>query len=472
MRTAALSLCFFWWCLLLLACQTNQGNLSDKKPEQITAAYTISDSIKPGVLASKVLINNDVLNSFAIYLPKKYHRNITWPVLYFFDSGGNGALPIIKYKSLADSLGFIFIGSNVSKNGQAFDASIEIWKYLKNMSLQNFSIDNKRMYVAGFSGGARVSCALASYDHQISGVIANSAGTQNLEQMLQQQAVFIGISGTGDMNRAEMINIENFLNGSTLTHYYLEFEGIHEWCSIPIMKKALLLLNLKSYSLNPDLANSYFIELFIHDETQIIDHLLKSERYLDAVNEIQILQKSTQMFSNYSSQYNTDTLVSNPMYIKQKNELLKINETEIQLQQELGNILTKNTTLNTWQSKIIILKKQSEEKTPYAPMYKRVLGYASLMCYSLSTRCIVAKDYKTAEFYTSCYQIADPKNAEVYFFKALISGSQLDTLSTIQNLKNAVDLDLNNKNRIRDQVEFTFLQQNSAYKKLLKEIEF
>ena len=76
-------------------------------------------------------------------------------------------------------------------------------------------------------------------------------------------------------------------------------------------------------------------------------------------------------------------------------------------------------------------------------MNQRILGYASLVCYSLSNRNLVAKNYVLAQKIVNCYEIVDPQNSEVYFFKAVLSGTKADSINTNLNLKKCLKLGFN-----------------------------
>ena len=54
-------------------------------------------------------------NNYSLYLPANYDTTKTFPVIYFFDPQGKGNLPLEKYKSIADTLGIIFVGSTATK---------------------------------------------------------------------------------------------------------------------------------------------------------------------------------------------------------------------------------------------------------------------------------------------------------------------------------------------------------------------
>jgi poly(3-hydroxybutyrate) depolymerase len=125
--------------------------------------------------STQVTCAADPTQSYAIFLPRAYTPDRDWPVILAFDPGGRGRTPVERYQAAADQYGFIVAGSNNSRNN-----SPEIGRAVAAMSadvLSRFRVDERRVYVAGMSGGARVafSVALGSPDH-VAGVIASSAG--------------------------------------------------------------------------------------------------------------------------------------------------------------------------------------------------------------------------------------------------------------------------------------------------------
>ena len=427
---------------------------------------SIPDTLNAGVLYQKVAINEDELNTFTLYLPKLYNKSTLWPVVFFFDPGGKGFLPVQKYQLLADSLGYIFIGSNVSKNGQDIDESLTMWNALKNSCLNNLSIDKNRIILAGFSGGARVSCAIASKEPSVACIIANSAGAQQLDQLLNQNTLFIGLAGNGDMNRAEMLGIEQNLMSSSIVHYYMEFDGNHAWAPFKIMQKAIMIASLNANEKNPNELNAVLTENFISNQKKEIDKLKLEGKWLEAYQELILLTKGAKGL-NTSLTDQLDSIKNNPNYIVQKNELLKLTTQETEIQQELYKMMLENQNLTIWKTRIAQIRKNSFQKNKIGQMNQRLLGYASLVCYSLSNRNLVAKNYPLAEIMVNSYKIADPENPEVYFFKAILSGAKSDSLNTYLNLNKSIELGFIDKKRITIQSEFNFLKDDPVFNKIL-----
>src|SRR5689334_7885723 len=98
-----------------------------------------------GKVIEKVTCLSDTTESYALYIPAKGNKTAL-PVVYFFDPHGSGSLPLHKYKASADSLGFIFIGSNTSKNGNDFQYSEDLWRIMSEDSRKRLNIDPQRIY--------------------------------------------------------------------------------------------------------------------------------------------------------------------------------------------------------------------------------------------------------------------------------------------------------------------------------------
>jgi hypothetical protein len=121
-----------------------------------------------------------------------------------------------------------------------------------------------------------------------------------------------------------------------------------------------------------------------------------------------------------------------------------------------------------WKFKIKQIRKNAIPKNESGQMHQRLLGYSSLLCYSLSDRLIAAKNYKQASFMVNCYKIADPDNSEAYFLSAIIEGANSDKKSCLQFLTKAIELGFNDKKRLINQKEFDFLSSSPEFEMLLK----
>ena len=104
-----------------------------------------------------------------LYVGNLSHQATEADVQQAFEAFGQVAsATIIKDKLSGESRGFAFVEMPVEA-----EAAIAVW----GDTQQRFSIDSRRRYMAGLSGGARVASSIAlSCGDCVAGVIANAAG--------------------------------------------------------------------------------------------------------------------------------------------------------------------------------------------------------------------------------------------------------------------------------------------------------
>ena len=69
-----------------------------------------------GQIVEKVVCAQDVNQTYALYLPSNYVSTRKWPILYAFDPGARGRIPVERFKEAAERFGWIIVGSNNSRN--------------------------------------------------------------------------------------------------------------------------------------------------------------------------------------------------------------------------------------------------------------------------------------------------------------------------------------------------------------------
>jgi len=99
-----------------------------------------------------------------------------------------------------------------------------------------FRIDEKRVYTAGLSGGARVALGVALGTDRIAGVIASSAGYPDSKPRKSVPFVIFGTAGTEDFNYLELHQLDRAL---TTPHHLAIFEGGHTWLSSDLAVQAI-----------------------------------------------------------------------------------------------------------------------------------------------------------------------------------------------------------------------------------------
>jgi len=217
-----------------------------------SAAFADQDAkaIIPGSLIDKLVCREKPEQSYALYLPSHYTADRKWPILYAFDPGARGKVPVEHYQEAAEKFGWIVVGSNNSRNG-AWQPSVDAWTAMTNDTHERFSIDDARIYVSGFSGGARVALTFASACRDcIAGVIASGAGfPPSIQPAQEMRFAFYGTTGIDDFNFAELNLLEEQLSKAGIKHHIEVFEGRHEWPPSRVAVDALAWMELDAMAL-------------------------------------------------------------------------------------------------------------------------------------------------------------------------------------------------------------------------------
>ncbi|MCX6248616.1 MAG: hypothetical protein NTW10_12905 [Bacteroidetes bacterium] len=396
-----------WIVLLINLPGCGPGN-NRTNGNSVSAATVVKGKIIPNVTCRKFYSV-----SYALFLPESYTTTRKFPVIIAFDPQGSGILPLEKYKDLANKYGYILMGSNDSKNGQDMNTSGFIIDALFSETSGRYAIDSTRIYVMGFSGGARIASMIGFYQGDVTGVIGCGAGFPSVSQPMRFRPDYISFAGNADFNMNELINLDKQLDQANYTHASILFNGKHAWPPAEIMENAFFWTEFCAMRKGLIPKNDSMIHTFIRLQEKILQkdkeagdelsrqhHLVNLIRFVDGLyftddfrNALADVEKS----SSYKAQEE-----------QRKNLMAK----EMDEQQQLNeNFFVKDS--DWWKRKIgsyngrITAGKDSSD----VRMCKRLKSYLSLISYMNYSRSLSSKDSVAARHAMIIYQIVDPENA-------------------------------------------------------------
>ena len=209
----------------------------------LAALLMPAQQVPLGQIIDDVVCAKDASQHYALYLPPNYTPDRQWPLILAFDPGGRGKCPLEHYLAAAEKYGYIVAGSNVSRNG-SWSVSMGAAQAMGADVTARFSIDEKRIYTAGMSGGARVAMGLAMGSPKvIAGVIASSAGYPDSKPRKTVPFLVFGTAGNEDFNWLEMRSLDHAL---TSPHHLAVFPGGHVWLPSDLAVEAVEWLNLQA----------------------------------------------------------------------------------------------------------------------------------------------------------------------------------------------------------------------------------
>ena len=207
----------------------------------MAAAASRAADLPTGQIIDSVECSLDKTQHYAMYLPSNYTPSRQWSVILAFDPQARGRVPVERYQQAAEKYGYIVAGSLNSRNGP-WEVSLQAAKAMTADVKARFSIDPKRVYAAGMSGGARVAMKIALESRQIAGVFASSAGFPD-EFIARPPFAVFGSAGTDDFNHLEMYQLDRRM---TSAHRVLYFEGGHTWLPAELAMQAVEWMELQA----------------------------------------------------------------------------------------------------------------------------------------------------------------------------------------------------------------------------------
>ncbi|WP_103070811.1 hypothetical protein [Aquimarina sediminis] len=218
---------FLWWGVLL-------GNA-----QQVFEKGKVIDSIS-------VFENSS--ETFALYLPTSFDASKPSSIVFIFEPAARGKVGITPFIEASEAYSHILICSNNNRNGP-YAGNFDIANRLFEFVFSNFKVHENQVFLAGFSGGARLASTIAVMTNQIAGVIGCGAGfSENQSQMPSiQQFSYVGICGNRDMNYTEMLTVKKYLQQLNFNHTLITYDGNHSWPPSKEILKAFDWLAIQSH---------------------------------------------------------------------------------------------------------------------------------------------------------------------------------------------------------------------------------
>jgi len=421
-----------------------------------------------GVVVERVTCKSDPSQTYCLYLPSNYDFNKVYPAIYAFDPHGNGRIPVVLMKGIAEELGYIVIGSNSSKNGLRQDELNHILSTLIIDSQQKVAIDSRRIYLAGFSGGARVACMLAQEVLGIRGVVACSAGFQPNAAPLGFH--FIGVAGNRDVNYLEMRKLSAFLDSAKIPNQFIVFNGKHQWPNESALAEAIYTLEI--YAMKDSLIpiKKAFVENYLSSSKRRIESL-EGMNNIDSL--VMALSLASRTYKTLEGLINLEEIKSTINEISGKSQVQQyingqtmLEQYEDQMQKEFAKSF-EGRSQDWWNSQIKLLTNQSSGIK--GDVSKRLQGYISLSCYGYVNGALHYHNWETATYYISIYQQVDPENPDSWYALACLQANTNKASNAIESLKKAINYGFSDFSKIKADPLLINLRSLSEFGAITKE---
>ena len=236
-------------------------------------------------------VSVNTTESFAIYFPKKHHSTERNSIIFIFDPSGNGNGGIAPFIKTSETYNHILVCSNNSKNG-ILKTNLDIANRLFDYVLNNYKIDQDKMYLAGFSGGSRLASTIALQTNAFYGVIACGAGISAVDKYILPSNKFryAGFVGKKDMNYSEMLENKIWLeNNGFPTELYIS-NNKHIWPSEEEILTAFDWFEIEKLNSDKE-KNTDLIQEYKTKYLNVVDKLIAEDKLEFAVLELERIKK-------------------------------------------------------------------------------------------------------------------------------------------------------------------------------------
>jgi dienelactone hydrolase len=441
-----------------------------------------SQAIEKGKLIEKVVCRADSEQSYAAFVPSKYAPDKRWPIIYCFDPGARGLLPVERFKEAAEKYGYIVVGSNNSRNGPV-ETSLAAARAMFDDTQARFSVDDRRVYTAGFSGGARVASSIGySLAGPIAGVIACGAGfPPGLVPSRSTPFPLFGAAGIEDFNFPELKQLSRSLDSVEVANRLVVFEGGHEWPPSAVCIEALEWMELQAMKSGRRTKDEPLIEELFNKRVARVRELEAAKKTYDAFIAIDSIArdfkglKDANQFERRAAELKESKEVK--LAIKQEQEMEKEQNRRINelffLKQNLKDSESRVQALADIKRNIASLKKKSDEQESSGEKIaaRRALNQFFVFLYEESRSLLARKQYDQAAENFSMLALISPDNPRVYYSLACAYSLNKDKTRAIEALKKSVEKGFTDRAAVEGNKDLEPLREDEGYKQVIEDLK-
>ena len=442
------------------------------------------DGLPRGEVIPKIVSSTDTKYSYAIYLPSYYTEEKTFPVIFAFDPVARGPVPVGRFKEAAEKYGYIVVASNNSRNGlRNFESGA-----IRNMveeTLARFSINRNRVYLTGFSGGARLALSFAdSTNGVVAGVVICGAGFSPQSPRKDLPFAIYGTVGDEDFNYSEMRTLDKKLSELNLAHHFEIFAGSHDWASSDLCIKALEWLDLQAMKTHRLKKDDTFIENVWKRSVDEATNFETHGKPFEAFNAVNAL---VQDFRGLRDVSEIERKLNPLQADKAVKRVLKTDKDEIEKETDLTKQLMapglemmqsdgadRSIKMSEIGNLAAVVRKRSKvaENTSGRRAARRILR--SAIAYYQETAIfnfIPNKKFDAAIIYMEIETKLEPKDNFIYVRLARVYMAAGQKKQALGSLQNAIEKGITNLRILEQDKAFDGLPNEPAWNKLITEIK-
>lgn len=223
-----------WTILMLVVAAFSVASCTGQK-------CTYCDENQQGIVHPNLKAEFDTTVHFSLFIPTGT-ADKKMPLLVFFDAHGKTGPALEQYKQLAEQYHIAMAGFDASANEVPFEQTHKKFEPWLAELAALAPVDTSMLFLAGFSGGARVASMFENMLPQLKATALCGAGPANPQTWINSKCPCMAFCGSGDFNFLELLNLQS---QSRKTKYLpvTVFSGIHEWPTAEAFEVFFVLAN-------------------------------------------------------------------------------------------------------------------------------------------------------------------------------------------------------------------------------------
>jgi predicted esterase len=205
-------------------------------------------SFPTGQIVEDVQSESNPNQRFALYLPAAFNPNTPTPVLFVMDPRRRALVPMKLFQPAAERFGWVIVSSYNTVSDEPAEPTLRALQAMWTDMHDWFTVDDRRVYLAGFSGTARTAWLLARHlSGTFTGLIGAGAGSHpEYPPTRDFKFMYFATVGTVDYNYYELQRLEERLASVGLNHRVEGFGGPHSWMPEPLATQAIEWMELQA----------------------------------------------------------------------------------------------------------------------------------------------------------------------------------------------------------------------------------
>lgn len=384
-------------------------------------------------------------HTYEIYLPQGKKECKEVPLLLIIDPKGSGKFALKPFIPIADKFKVALVSSNLIKNNfSGFPAAINL--LLEDVA-NKYSI-GEELFIAGFSGGARMALTYSQYYPSNGVILAGALAPPEL--LATVKCPVYALSGMADFNFIEAAQYL-YRPDQAPSNLLMEFiDDSHQWPKTEELQNALGYMYLDQTTVR-DECHDYedIINDYLNHQVNRLQNLLKDKDYIAVYLLSQNLAHSSLFHSNpkllsFYQSANYDADLNNQM-----NDLKESIRFELESRQTYYEALYSQSK-NWWIAEIdklnLRIGSSSEEFEKLA--LQRIKAFLGITCYSLTSNALSSNDFEHAERLLQIYAHLEPKNPDMLYFSAVYAKNTGNIENSRSQMRKAIDAGFSDRSLI------------------------